>query len=339
MKINYVTAALALLLMAGCSNDVKESDIKFAGESGAKVSFSAVINNQEASELVTRATETSWEMGDLVGITCGSRQVNIEYEYTGGENSLFSAKSGYAENIWVLGTQEYDVTAYYPFTGTSGEEPIAVEVSTNSENQATAAAREQIDFLYAAGKATAETPNVKLAFNHVMSRIKLTFTAGENVTLSDITCYLINLRTKGTFNPNTGETTVTGEPATVDDDIVWTKVGSADNYTIQAILLPQTVGNEVYIQAGMNGYYYEVHFPNLKELKPGVSYNYTIQANEYKDNPFVLTITEETQIVGWQNEDGGTIESDPSVAGTDAETTNPSWNITEAEILPTPVGN
>ena len=77
MKINYVTAALALLLMAGCSNDVKESDIKFAGESGAKVSFSAVINNQEASELVTRATETSWEMGDLVGITCGSRQVNI----------------------------------------------------------------------------------------------------------------------------------------------------------------------------------------------------------------------------------------------------------------------
>lgn len=84
MKINYVTAALALLLMAGCSNDVKESDIKFAGESGAKVSFSAVINNQEASELVTRATETSWEMGDLVGITCGSRQVNIEYEYTGG---------------------------------------------------------------------------------------------------------------------------------------------------------------------------------------------------------------------------------------------------------------
>jgi hypothetical protein len=53
----------------------------------------------------------------------------------------------------------------------------------------------------------------------------------------------------------------------------------------------------------------------------------------------VLTITEETQIVGWQNEDGGTIESDPSVAGTDAETTNPSWNITEEEIIPTPVGN
>lgn len=337
MKKNYVTAAFALLLLAGCSNDVKESDIKFAGETGAKVSFSAVINNQEASELKTRATETSWEMGDLVGITCGSRQVNIEYEYTGGENSLFAAKSGYAEDIWVLGSQEYDVTAYYPFTGTSGEEPLTIDVLTNSQNQATAETREQIDFLYAAGKATAQTPNVKLAFNHVMSRIKLTFTAGENVTLSDITCYLINLKTKGTFNPNTGVTTVTEEAPDSEDDIIWTKIGSAENYTIQAILLPQTVSTDVYIQAGMNGYYYEVHFPNLTELKPGVSYNYTIQANEYKDNPFVLTITEETQIVGWQNEEGGTIESDPSIAGTDTETTNPKWDITEEEVIPIPV--
>ena len=49
----------------------------------------------------------------------------------------------------------------------------------------------------------------------------------------------------------------------------------------------------------------------------------------------MLTFTEEAQIVGWQNEDGGTIESDPSVAGTDAETTNPSWNITEDEIIQT----
>ena len=35
------------------------------------------------------------------------------------------------------------------------------------------------------------------------------------------------------------------------------------------------------------------------------------------------------------NEDGGTIESDPSEAGTDAETTNPNWNITEETVTPT----
>ena len=42
MKKNYVTTAVALLLLAGCSNDIKETDIQFTGDTGAKVSFSAV---------------------------------------------------------------------------------------------------------------------------------------------------------------------------------------------------------------------------------------------------------------------------------------------------------
>ena len=97
MKKNYVTTAVALLLLAGCSNDIKETDIQFTGDTGAKVSFSAVINNHEASNLVTRATETNWEAEDSVGITCGTEQVNIHYKYKG--NGLFAAKGGNAEEI------------------------------------------------------------------------------------------------------------------------------------------------------------------------------------------------------------------------------------------------
>ena len=125
MKKNYVTTAVALLLLAGCSNDIKETDIQFTGDTGAKVSFSAVINNHEASNLVTRATETNWEAEDSVGITCGTEQVNIHYKYKG--NGLFAAKGGNAEEIWVLGSGEYDVVAYAPFSGTSGEEQPALE--------------------------------------------------------------------------------------------------------------------------------------------------------------------------------------------------------------------
>ena len=62
MKKNYVTTAVALLLLAGCSNDIKETDIQFTGDTGAKVSFSAVINNHEASNLVTRATEPNTQI-------------------------------------------------------------------------------------------------------------------------------------------------------------------------------------------------------------------------------------------------------------------------------------
>ena len=46
-------------------------------------------------------------------------------------------------------------------------------------------------------RATSQTPNVTLAFNHVMSRIRLEFQAGEGVDLADITCYLIGLKNNG----------------------------------------------------------------------------------------------------------------------------------------------
>lgn len=99
MKKNYVTTVVALLLLVGCSNDIKETAIKFSGDAGAKVSFSAVINNQEASNLVTRATETSWESGDRVGITCGKDQVNVEYQYSTDNTGLFISVNGKAEDI------------------------------------------------------------------------------------------------------------------------------------------------------------------------------------------------------------------------------------------------
>lgn len=128
--------------------------------------------------------------------------MNIHYKYKG--NGLFAAKGGNAEEIWVLGSGEYDVVAYAPFSGTSGEEQPVLEVTTASDNQATAEERAKIDFLFAKGKATSQTPNVTLAFNHVMSRIRLEFQAGEGVDLADITCYLIGLKNNGTFNPKQG---------------------------------------------------------------------------------------------------------------------------------------
>lgn len=335
MKKNYVTTAVALLLLVGCSNDIKETAIKFSGDAGAKVSFSAVINNQEASNLVTRATETSWESGDRVGITCGKDQVNVEYQYSTDNTGLFISVNGKAEDIWVLGTQTYDVSAYYPFTGTSGTEPIAVEVNTGTEVQTNKEARKQIDFLYATGVATSQQPNVQLSFHHVMSRIKLTFVPGEDVTLSDITCYLIGLKQKGTFNPVTGVAAVSADETVVAEDIVWDgerRVGASENYTVEAILLPQTVSEKVWIQAGMSGNYYEATFTNLTELKPGFSYNYTVEVNKYEDNEYILKITQATEIVGWTTGDEAKYSPDAGLAGTDSSVNNPSWELEEEEI-------
>lgn len=332
MKKNYVMIAFALLLFAGCSTDVKESDIKFAGETGMKVSFSAVINSQTGTPLSsTRATDTEWEVGDSVVITCGDNQKNIHYKYTGNSDNMFAAKGGVAEEIWVLGTKEYKVSAYCPFMGTSGVIQGNVNVLTDSENQATAEKRKYLDFLYATAKASAAQPHVQLSFNHKMSRIRIQFKAGDGVSLSDIDCYLIGLKLEGIFNTSTGEVTV-GESA-VPTDIYWGNVGAADNHTMEAILLPQKVADKVSIQARMEGRLYEVEFPKLTKLETGVSYNYTIEANMSVDQKnFVFTITKEgTQINDWTVEEEE-IKSDSTAPETGASTNSPNWSVEEEDI-------
>ncbi len=332
MKKNYVMAALVLSLLAGCSTDVKESDIKFAGEAGVKVSFNAVINSQTGTPLTpTRATDTEWEIGDSIGISCGGNQQNIHYKYIGDANNMFAAKGGVGEEIWVLGTQEYDVIAYCPFMGTSGVTEGIVSVLTDTENQATAEKRKYLDFLYATATASAAQPNVQLVFNHKMSRIKIKFEAGDGVSLSDIDCYLIGLKQEGTFNASTGATTVS-ESATTED-IYWGNVGEVNNHTMEAILLPQTVSSKVSIQARMGGRLYEVQFPNLTKLDTGVSYNYTIKASMSVDQKdYVFTITKEgTQINDWATEEEE-IKSESTSPDTGATTENPDWTVEEEDI-------
>lgn len=335
MRKNYVMTAFALLLLAGCSNDVKESDIIFAEDSGARLVFSGVVTDQNQSPLTTtRVKDNMWEINDAIGITCGTNQVNIHYKYTGGEGSLFTAEGGDAAAIWVLGSNEYDVTAYYPFTGTSGSEPAPLNVQTTSEQQ-TDAERQNIDFLFAHEKVTRENPRVQLNFSHVMSRIKLKFEADEELTegLSDIVCYLIGLKLEGTFNPNTGIATVKEDGKV--DDIVWNVINDECGYQVEAIVFPQTVTSGVALQAGMRGYIYAVDFPTLTELKPGYSYNYTIKAKPYIDNTYRFEVTEATQINGWNDVNNDPLTPDPGLAGTDAETGTKDWTQEAETVTPT----
>lgn len=65
MKNISSMAALAALLLVGCGQD---TDVKFAGDEGAKVTFSASINEQNSQD-VSRVTGVTWDDGDEVSIS------------------------------------------------------------------------------------------------------------------------------------------------------------------------------------------------------------------------------------------------------------------------------
>lgn len=64
MKNISSMAALAALLLVSCGQD---TDVKFAGDEGAKVTFSASINEQNSQD-VSRVTGVTWDDGDEVSI-------------------------------------------------------------------------------------------------------------------------------------------------------------------------------------------------------------------------------------------------------------------------------
>ena len=324
--------ALAILLL-GCSKDIKESDYLFSGDTGSKVTFSAVIDNQENANL--RATATSWEVGDIIGITCNGKQINVPYEFTGGEGNYFKSVDR-TQEIWLMGTEQYDISAYYPHMGDSGTTPEKVAIATTSENQVTEEKRSEIDFLFSSAVADRENPNVQLAFQHVMSRIVLTFKEGEEIeSLDNIDCYITGAKLHGVFDPATGAVSVNEDAAVESINQILTK---ENGHTMVAIVLPQNLTNSgLLIEAGMNGVYYRVDIPyaDLAQLKAGYSYNYTIVADKYNDNPIKLTITE-TEITPWTNQDGGSFNPDPSMAGTEGDITTGGWGDIENEDI-TPV--
>jgi hypothetical protein len=208
MKNISSMAALAALLLVSCGQD---TDVKFAGDEGAKVTFSASINEQNSQD-VSRVTGVTWDDGDEVSISCGPTQKNVFYRYNAADNS-FTAINRFDE-IWLLGNEEYDVTAYYPHVGEEGTVPPVQTVEITSENQDTPEERAAFDFLYASTKATKAEPNVHLNFNHAMSRVNLKFVPGTDpegnpVTLTDIECYLVGIKRNGTFDTETGVAAVT----------------------------------------------------------------------------------------------------------------------------------
>ena len=205
MKTRFFALAALALALAACNND--NEILNNDGPVAAK--FAAGITP------VTRASGTTWDAGDRIGITgIGTVYDNVPYIL---KNGTFEAEGTV---IYFQTTEEVVFRAYYPYSPTGGPFPVTTDADAQ-ENQPA------IDLLFASG-ATGSTssPDVEFtdktdkggedhSFHHCMSQLTLSFEEGSGVNFDLVKpagYTLSGLKLEGSFDTASGTATV-GERA------------------------------------------------------------------------------------------------------------------------------
>ena len=261
----FAFAALALSL-AACTND---NEVMDNGPVAAR------INAEISNAVATRASGTTWNENDRIGLTgIGTQYDNVPYIMNGG---TFKEDG---EPIYFHTTEEVVFRAYYPYD----ENGKTLKATTDGEAQKN---QPEIDFLYATG-ATASTHNPTVnftdgtkaggkdcSFHHCMSQITLTFVAGDGVSFSAIqpeSYTLSGLVLTGSFDTTTGIAKIDDGAQAANLDM---PIGS--QLTSSVILFPQTVtALPLYVKYNGERYKATLNIPE-SALKAGNNYTWTVK--------------------------------------------------------------
>ena len=197
-------AMTTLLSLQGCENEEGT-----AIHSRDTVSF-------EIDAGGARATETTFETGDAIGVYAAVRMSSAP--------ATLKTSGNYADNkrfVWngsqfvadgdaneIAAGHETDYYAYYPYREDMGN-PLDYDFSIQGDQ------REGItlsDFMYAANRSGTTDKVITLAFSHRLSRLQVTYTPEAGEALSGVTIQ----RAKATANINLGTGTANTLGATSD---------------------------------------------------------------------------------------------------------------------------
>lgn len=292
MKTRFFALAALTLIFAACNNDNENMNID--GPVAAK--FAAGITP------VTRASGTTWDAGDRIGITgIGTVYDNVPYIL---KNGTFEAEGTV---IYFQTTEEVVFRAYYPYSPTGGPFPVTTDADAQ-ENQPA------IDLLFASG-ATGSThsPEVSFidktdeggedhSFHHCMSQITLAFEEGSGVNfdlVKPVGYTLSGLKLEGSFDTASGTATV-GDQAQAKD-LTLTLDGAVRS---SLILIPQET-NTLSLKVSYNGqtYYATLTVPQSK-LKAGDNYIYTVTVRNKGIE------VSKAEIATWNEVNGGSVGAD-----------------------------
>ena len=269
MKTRFFTLAALALALVACNNDNENLN-------GDPVAAQFTANIAPA----TRASGTTWTGGDRIGIT----DIGNDSQYG---NVPFILKNGKFEAegkvIYIEDAKTHTFRAYYPYNAAGGILTATTD-ATAQQNQPA------IDFLFASG-ATGDKNNPVVSFtdktakggednsfHHRMSRITLTFEAGDGVDFNVVKperYTLDGLLLTGTFNTADGI-------ATADNGLQTGELtmNLADgNLTSSIILFPQTVASLPLVVNYKGQEYHATLTMPEGALQAGNNYTYTVKVN------------------------------------------------------------
>ena len=290
MKKILLTSAVAVALLSGCNNDYDGQDI-----AGSKLIVSASID-----QVNTRVSDDgiAWTVGDAIGVSDNLSNPNLNIKYVAGSvTGEFSSTTG----IYILGNDEVEYTAYYPYTGNENISAGVLDFKIVDE-ACKYVGHNAIDFMYAKATASRSNPNVAFKFKHQMSKVSLNIANGgaaETKAEASISYTLQGVIIDGTFDTATGEV----KPGSTKGSVkVETTLG-----TTSSIILPPVVAEseaepiQLVIEVGD-----KIYAGSLKPaLDSSQEYLYTVDLSKTESGE-KLQIDSPT-IDGWKPNDVGNI--------------------------------
>lgn len=295
MKHNIIYTLSVVLLAAGlssCDGGPMEADNNI---SNGKVAMEFTFSHPEQS----RATETAFENGDVVGLFVAeaSKPLEIAGNTVNNEMLTFNGSRWTSSRQLYWDAGNFNVYAYYPrLNDIESVTDLSFEVSTDQRAATTTGMEgyEASDFLYASAKGISASNNpVRLQFSHILSKISIRLIKGEDFE-GDIpenaTVYIHNTVTEASIDMVAGVATkaLRGTAKTIT-------ARKAGPTTYSAIIVPQRLSNRVpLIEVVMNGvsFLYESKF----QFKPGIHHIVNLVVDK---NPEQVKIEVGGEIVNW----------------------------------------
>lgn len=279
MRYNIKSLASVLLLALGVASCTVESD-EPETVNNEKVAMCFTFSHPSES----RATDTSFEQGDAVGLFVAETGTKLEPS----GNTLNNERLTFSAPGWTPGRKlywdkgTYNAYAYYPRLDaipSVTDLPFSVATDQREASGNGIDGYEASDFLHASssGIEASATP-VNLQFRHIMSKLTVRLIKGEDYEGNipeNATVYIHNTVTDATVDLAAG--VATKNMRATGKTIIARKAG-ATSYT--AIVVPQRLENRVpLVEVVMNGvsFLYESKFL----FKPGIHHivNFVIDKN------------------------------------------------------------